>query len=377
MIKKKCSVLLLVVISLFISNLTNSFSSDSPKSIHTVKKNDTLWGICERYYGNADLWPKLWEMNPFVTNPHLLNPGDIITLLKEMPVKNKPLPQEENVPPKKIIGIDISGLTNVETMGYLSVQKQEPWGSILFDETERIMLSKGDQVYVKIVSGKEVAKGESFDIYRETLLIKHPVTGRILGYQVSIIGRIMLKDYLKQEVNDTLYKAEVVDIHKAVKIGDKFIPFEPISSCIQPMAVEDQVSTIIVAVKDQLNMIGQFSVVYLDKGSDNNIQAGNMFKVIKGYPENRPVGAFTPEINLGYILITNTGKKTSTGLVISSKKEFRKGLLLKGLDIESAQSIIPLFPTCEIKEDGLVKKISAGRGMTTPHPTSQKAQGDF
>ena len=42
---------------------------------HTVQKGDTLWSICEKYYGDADLWPKLWQMNPFVTNPHLLDPA--------------------------------------------------------------------------------------------------------------------------------------------------------------------------------------------------------------------------------------------------------------------------------------------------------------
>ena len=54
---------------------------------HTVKKGDTLWDICEEYYGDATLWPKLWEMNPFVTNPHLLKPGDLIMLFEQEPEK--------------------------------------------------------------------------------------------------------------------------------------------------------------------------------------------------------------------------------------------------------------------------------------------------
>ena len=54
---------------------------------HVVVKGDTLWDICEKYYGDPELWPKLWEMNPFVTNPHLLKPGDVITLLEGVPFK--------------------------------------------------------------------------------------------------------------------------------------------------------------------------------------------------------------------------------------------------------------------------------------------------
>jgi nucleoid-associated protein YgaU len=58
-------------------------------STHKVEKGDTLWSICEKYYGDPTLWPKLWEMNPFVTNPHLLKPGDVITLLEKEDISKK------------------------------------------------------------------------------------------------------------------------------------------------------------------------------------------------------------------------------------------------------------------------------------------------
>ena len=57
------------------------------KQTHIVQKGDTLWDICEKYYGDSELWPKLWEMNPFVTNPHLLEPGDVIALLDGVPTR--------------------------------------------------------------------------------------------------------------------------------------------------------------------------------------------------------------------------------------------------------------------------------------------------
>ena len=62
---------------------------------HKVEKGETLWSICEKYYGDSDLWPKLWQMNPFITNPHFLNPGDVITLLGKKPVKETPAPVVE------------------------------------------------------------------------------------------------------------------------------------------------------------------------------------------------------------------------------------------------------------------------------------------
>jgi LysM repeat protein len=80
---------------------------------HIVQKGDTLWGICEKYYGNPNLWPKLWQMNPFVTNPHLLNPGDIITLLEEEAAKKAEAEKKPPVEPEKkspvMQGIDLLG----------------------------------------------------------------------------------------------------------------------------------------------------------------------------------------------------------------------------------------------------------------------------
>ena len=61
-------------------------------STHKVQRGDTLWSICEKYYGDSFLWPKLWEMNPFVTNPHLLKPGDIITLIEKEDMYKKKVP---------------------------------------------------------------------------------------------------------------------------------------------------------------------------------------------------------------------------------------------------------------------------------------------
>ena len=46
---------------------------------HTVQAGDTLWSISQKYYGNKNLWPKLWEINRFnTTNPHQISVGDVL-----------------------------------------------------------------------------------------------------------------------------------------------------------------------------------------------------------------------------------------------------------------------------------------------------------
>ena len=48
---------------------------------YTVKPGDTLWSISKRFYGDDNLWPKLWEMNKYnTTNPHQISVGDVLNI---------------------------------------------------------------------------------------------------------------------------------------------------------------------------------------------------------------------------------------------------------------------------------------------------------
>ncbi len=53
--------------------------ADAPKS-YLVKEGDTLWHIAGLYLEHPWLWPQLWQVNPQVQNPHLIYPGDRLTL---------------------------------------------------------------------------------------------------------------------------------------------------------------------------------------------------------------------------------------------------------------------------------------------------------
>ena len=37
---------------------------------YTVVKGDTLWDICDFYFRDPRQWPRIWALNPHVTNPH-------------------------------------------------------------------------------------------------------------------------------------------------------------------------------------------------------------------------------------------------------------------------------------------------------------------
>src|SRR6185312_5930518 len=61
-----------------------SQSSNVP-ALHQVKRGDTLWDLCNGYFQNPWMWPKVWSYNPQIQNPHWIYPGDQVRLRTDTP----------------------------------------------------------------------------------------------------------------------------------------------------------------------------------------------------------------------------------------------------------------------------------------------------
>src|SRR3972149_5205127 len=47
---------------------------------HKIVPRDTLWDITEHYQKDPFKWPSVWKLNPYISNPHLIYPGNTVKL---------------------------------------------------------------------------------------------------------------------------------------------------------------------------------------------------------------------------------------------------------------------------------------------------------
>jgi hypothetical protein len=307
-------------------------------------------------------------MNPFITNPHLLKPGDILTLMEKAPAKDvstaeaeKAKPETPVDKPKKTMGINVSGLTNVETIGFLTVKRLGPSGYIFSAQKEKVVLSKGDIMYVAFDGDKQVNPGDSFNVYKQYGPLKETSKGEKLCFVISFSARIIVKQMVTEQglkeiigrakalPNKNLYEAEIVKSYKEVHIGDPVMSYEPISPCVRPLPVGSDVSTRIIAVKDSRELIGQWSVVYLEHGYDGGVRRGNVFEIMKKKRGDTAGRASYSDMVMGYLLILEARQDTATGVVVASKKEFAVGAFVTSLDWEKARNVLSILPECPVE----------------------------
>lgn len=350
---------------------------------HKVQRGDTLWSICEKYYGDAFLWPKLWEMNPFVTNPHLLKPGDIITLIeKEDMLKAKTLPVKPGKTVPQMKGIDLGFLTTPFTMGYLARTNVAHWGEIYGSTKSELCAEKGDKIFLHMNAG-DVKLGDELRVAK-LIPVWHPTAERLpldepFGNVVSIRGSVVIKEFLQQDY----YVAEVKEVFSEFGVGAVILPFEPMSKCIQPVATEPKLYGTIIATKDGRKIIAKDSIVYLDSGFKDGIQQGQIFDIIritKIPEENVKVGNFEELVNdsfasgfskerylrdlwvkltqgqityhefsLGKLMVVESRPDSSTAVILTSSDQIATGAFIKGYSWNETPEFLTHLPSCVVE----------------------------
>ena len=299
---------------------------------YTVVKGDTLWDISERFLTSPWLWPEVWHVNPQISNPHLIFPGDVIgliyidgqpriTTLKEGPnngvVKLSPkvraAPISTAIP---TIPLDaISSFLSENRIVTLEELEAAPY--VLSGKEAHLITGAGDEIFAR-----GDAKGaDKLGIYRQSERYTDPDSGEFLGLEAKAIASTAVSAQ-----DDDIVTLRVLRSSEEVRQGDRLLVSEDreLNSTFTPSKPKKGLQGKMIAVDSGVNNIGQYNVVTVNLGEREGVEVGNVFAVYKSggttldpYTKER---LELPAQRAGLMMVFRTFDKLSYGLILKAQR---------------------------------------------------------
>ncbi|HVK65388.1 MAG TPA: LysM peptidoglycan-binding domain-containing protein [Polyangium sp.] len=238
--------------------------------LHSVRTGDTLWDISTRYYKNPYGWPRLWAQNPQIQNPHWIYPGDQVRLRdvgdRDLPGMRRLLSGARKVAPQTVF---------LRDTGWLDDKKDDVWGEVNGSPADKMLLSAGDDVYVKLDENHEVAVGQLLTIFRP-LVTSGDAAQK--GQLVSIRGTLRVD---RVNTQTRMIRGRIVESLDTVERGAKIGPVDRSFVIVPPVASAEDIEARIVAALYPHAFYGQNQVVFLDKGEKEGVKQGMRFFALR------------------------------------------------------------------------------------------------
>ena len=329
--RKSLLALLLVAVS-GIAQAEVQLKADHPEQ-YTVVKGDTLWDISGRFLREPWKWPELWHANPQVENPHLIYPGDRLSLVyvdgqprlmlnrgaSRGTIKLSPTvrttPMAEAIPTIPLQAINSFLLSN------RIVDSAEEFNGapyIVAGNAERVISGSGDRVYGRGVFEDNIPV---YGIFRQGKTYIDPETGEFLGINADDVGSAEIVD-----MEGDIATMMLTRVTQEARIGDRLFASEEraVNSSFMPSEPEEEINGLILDVPRGVTQIGQFDVVTLNKGARDGLKDGNVLAVYKTGEtvRDRVTGENVkiPDERAGLLMVFRTYEKLSYGLVLQATR---------------------------------------------------------
>ncbi|WP_437635896.1 LysM peptidoglycan-binding domain-containing protein [Sorangium sp. So ce854] len=238
---------------------------------HSVRRGDTLWDISGRYYTNPYAWPQVWALNPQLQNPHWIYPGDRIRLRdpNEGPtrgsigVRSNATSRASRVAPKTIF---------LRNLGWVDDITKDTWGELVASPDDQMLLSEGDDVYLRLSDDHDVEIGQVLTIFREIKKV------RSRGELVTVRGTARVDRY---NPKTHMVRARLVESLDVIERGDKVGSVLRRFDVVPPTAAEQDLEARILASVYPYQLVGQHQVVFIDKGEKDGVKLGQRFFAVR------------------------------------------------------------------------------------------------
>jgi len=354
---------ILLTLSLFACSLISladqlKINDDAPKT-YVVVKGDTLWDISAVFLEQPWLWPKIWRLNPEINNPHLIYPGDVISLVFDKQGEPMLVLESNKVKPSykwspkirqkskddssiKLLPLEvIAPFIKYEHLFSAEQLEQLPY-VIGSDEGYRTSVN-GFKVYVN----KNLEVSRAYAIYNKGEEIIDPETEESLGFYVDLVatGQALRRGNMSENEPATL---KVSTAKREIRSGDYVVPVhegQMLPSVFTMKAADRSFRGSIVKAVNNGREFGKLDVVMINRGLDDQVTVGDVMsikrlssgvvetssgpKYIEEAPRwNRLLASDDsdykmPEELLGELMVFKVYQQASMALILSTEKPAR------------------------------------------------------
>jgi hypothetical protein len=307
---------------------------------YIIQKDDTLWDLAGKWFGDPFLWPQIWDENRYIRDSHWIYPGDPLVVPGRPTVvpEEGPAPVTEATPPPAEVDErvpetptlpeqeplrPVASPTDLYCSGFISRDEHSPGLRIVGRDAEGEILGEGHVVFLNQGRNHGVRAGDTFAILRWTDAVRHPTTDDVLGTLVRRMGRarVLL-------AHDNTSTAVIEMSCEDILEGDELVPWEaiptPMMSGLPEFDRLDPTPTggptgQIVAVRDALSAVGQGHVIYTDLGRHAGVAPGDVLVLY------REAAGGLPRTMLGQAVVLTVETETSTAKIMTSARESEVG----------------------------------------------------
>lgn len=343
----------------------------APADTYVVQSSDTLWDIAGRLLQKPWQWPQLWQVNPQLHDPHLLYPGDVLSLAHD---ERTAVAGRLQPGPRQQAPIDAIALSEVAPfLKNLRVSDSfETLPYVVALEDNRLRAVAGQLAYIADLN--DTRPGQRYAVVRPSVRFSlprlnqdlepagEPIAGsghlwkhyaapgprrETLGYEMVQVNLGTITHVA--DGHNQVATLRLQDSGQEVRAGDRLIAVEPIAYDPHffphpPTATAAAADLRVLAVADAFTTGGTRDVIAISGGTREGIDNGTVLSIwrpaqrssdrIKRSRFSRPDDATRrlPDEYAAHALVFRSFDKVSYALVMEGIKPARVGYALKHPD---------------------------------------------
>lgn len=271
--------------------------------VYVVVRGDTLWDICQVFFGEPEAWPGLWSINnDEITNPHYIFPGQMLRLQGGTDLRppsliaggNAPTlnesQHEDFKPNAKLFSSTsecsvhvpftrrLAGDVTLSAPEFISRSKLEPLGRVDKAVPGGTFLSKNHIVYMRFSNTNDVDCGRIYSLYRANKKVKHPhVKDAVLGHSYTVTAEVLITD-----VGEKWVTGKIVQSFSEVERGELITDRIPVSGTVRTGELEEVIDGYVVSRAHDENLLVQKNqVIFIDRGRRDGLRSGSVMWVVR------------------------------------------------------------------------------------------------